>query len=307
MRILIIGGTALVGPHLIRELSSDRATRIWTLTRAGRPYFTEDALTGDRRDAATLRDALETARPDVVVDMIPFTQADAQGLAQAARTYGHPVRLVALSSIDVYAAYGRLHGTEEVPLQPVPITETMALRQKLGFDGAAYDKLGIERIYREAFTDLTLLRLPAIYGWPDTTRVLPYLDQMLDGAETITLPADRAAFRFSRGLHKNIALAAALTVMHPGGGQKIYNVAEPRAFSELDWIRKIAAACGWRGETIVEPSAHPNTPVQHLEVASDAIRRDLGFHEKYDVDEGLADTVAFHAYQRLGKPYRKYY
>ena len=26
----------------------------------------------------------------------------------------------------------------------------MALRHKLGFDGAAYDKLGIERIYRDS-------------------------------------------------------------------------------------------------------------------------------------------------------------
>ncbi len=44
---------------------------------------------------------------------------------------GVATRVVAASSMDVYRACGVLHGSEEGPLEPVPLTEKSALRTKL--------------------------------------------------------------------------------------------------------------------------------------------------------------------------------
>lgn len=305
-RALMIGGTSLIGPHAVRELTQ-AGVAVWTLTRTGKSYFCETALAGDRTDPAALAAALGAARPDVVIDMIPFTVAEAETLRDAMASHAPAARLVALSSIDVYRASGRLNGTEEAPFQPCPIPEDGALRARPGPRGDAYDKIGVERVYRESVANLTLLRLPPVYGWPDTTRVAGYLDRMLDGEATIKIAQDVSEFRFSRCLHKNAAFAVTLAAS-PAGGQRVYNVAEPFALTEIEWAERIARCCGWRGRVAVTAwTDGAERPRQDFEVATEAIRRDLGFHEKYDVDAGLSDTVAFHAYLRLGKTYRKYY
>lgn len=308
MRVLVIGGTGLVGPHVVRELLSVSTIEVSTFTRTGKARLCEISFKGDRDDLSALRDVLSQVRPDVVIDMIPFTAKSAETLVSALNAAGLKCRMVAISSIDVYRAYGRMHRTETAPYQTCPISENMALRQELGLEGLRYDKLNVERILFDAFDDICVLRLPATYGWPDTTRVARYLDQMMDGAEVITLPADVAEFRFSRCFHKNAAFAIKLAVLSQPRGAHVYNVAEPKAFSELEWAEKIAACCGWRGVIdLTDWTPVAERPTQHLDVSTEAIRRELGFFEKYDVEEGLSDTVAFHAYQRLSKPYEKFY
>ena len=58
-----------------------------------------------------------------------MTEGQARTLMKAVR--GIAGRVVALSSGDVYRAYGLLHGTEVGPPQPVPIAEDAPLRQRL--------------------------------------------------------------------------------------------------------------------------------------------------------------------------------
>ncbi|MBL4768856.1 MAG: NAD-dependent epimerase/dehydratase family protein [Rhodobacteraceae bacterium] len=308
MNILIIGGTSLIGPHVIRELSNGSDNCVWTLTRTGRRYFCETGLKGDRNDQSTVIAALAKSQPDVIVDMIPFNAKNIESLISACKKTRTHARVVALSSIDVYSAYGRLNNTEVAPYQPSPIYEDMALRNAFGPEGAAYDKIGVERVLLSGFEHTTLLRLPAIYGWPDTTRVEHYLEQMLCGATVISMPQDKASFRFSRCLHKNAAFAVALAVRATTEGQRVYNIAEETAFSELEWAQRIGQCCGWKGRFEVTPwSVGIENPRQQFEVATKAARQDLGFYEKYNVVEGLSDTVAFYGYQRLGKDYQKYY
>lgn len=308
MKVLMIGGTALVGPEVIRELTGDGFAVVSTLTRSGRSYYFETAFTGDRDNENALFNALNEVNPDVIIDMIPFTVKNAEILASMCRRLDAMPRLIAVSSIDVYRAYGRLSKTEDAPHQPSPIREDMALRTAYGPEGAAYDKIGVERIYREAFVDLTILRMPAIYGWPDTTRVQFYLDQMLKGATKIKIPKDRASFKFSRCLHKNAAFAISLAVRSDLVGQRIYNVAEHPTFTEYEWAQRIAQHCGWPGDfEVSEPNEEASKPLQHFEVDTQAIRNELGFEEKFDPAAGLADTIAFYAYSQFGKQYEKYY
>ena len=81
-------------------------------------------------------------------------------------------RVVAISSADVYRAYGRLHGSEPGATEPVPLTEDAPLRERLypyrgEFGGRLddYDKIPVERAFSsEPDVRCTILRLPAVYG-----------------------------------------------------------------------------------------------------------------------------------------------
>lgn len=309
LRVLLIGGTALIGPHVIRELMSNDVFDLHTLTRQGKKYYCETAHQADRRDLPALSSAISRIRPDVIVDMIPFTAVDASNLVSAIT--GSDTKLIAVSSIDVYSAYACLHQTENTPVQTGPLTETMPVRKALGPEGIAYDKLSVEAIYNDNLSDVCILRLPAIYGWPDCTRVSAYLDKMLDGADKITLDKHLGNWKFSRCLHKNAAYAIALSVLSKQTGRHTYNVADEIVYTERQWIEKIGKACGWHG-TIVESDSSDSSDktinwLQDFYVSTEKIRSELDYFDKYSSDEGLTDTVAFHAYQRTGVTYKKYY
>ena len=284
MRVLVLGGTGLLGPHVVRGLLQ-RGHRVWTLTRRGLPALTEVALTGDRRDPRALASAIGTARPDLLIDMIPFVPADAAGLPQ--------IPLVALSSIDVCAGYLRMWGAE-TPHQPIPWARTRSCATGSGSSGFWHAVPMSPCCECPCFTAGRIRP-----GWPNG------IDPMLDGAEEIRLSEDRAIFQVSRALHLNAAHAV-LCAAESVGGHRVYNVAEPVPMTEREWIARIAEVCGWRGKIVIGPWEGPR-PRQHLTVSTERIRSDLGYRECADPGDGLRDTVLFHAFQRRGGTYRKGY
>src|SRR5260370_39188668 len=72
---------------------------------------------------------LKRLTPEVVSDMIPFIEQDAREVMSAFR--GVARRVVAISSQDVYQAFGRVNGKESGPVDAVPITEDSPLRENL--------------------------------------------------------------------------------------------------------------------------------------------------------------------------------
>lgn len=299
----MIGGTGLIGPHAVKGLMAAGA-EVTTLTRSGRAMFCERALRGDRNRRIDLLRALDEVQPDMMIDMIPFTTEEAQLVHDVIASSGLP--LLALSSGDVYRAYGMLHSTEDGTFQTCPVKEDAGLRTELGPEGAAYDKIGVEKIYKQLL-NVTIIRMPIIYGWPDTTRIEKYLDQMLEGAQEISISADRAAFRMSRSLHRNAAHAIVCAAVKMGG-QRVYNLSEPKSMTEADWIKRIAEECGWPGKIdITQWKDDVPSPRQQLYMNSNALRRETGFTEVHDIDAGFSEMVQFYAYEKLGKPYRKFY
>src|SRR5207302_641613 len=122
-------------------------------------------------------DELRGIHPDVVVSMTPEGEEDSAAVIAALRGFAR--RIVAVSSQDVYRAYGRLHGTEPGPPDPVPLTEDAPLREQLhpyrsktpaGMGEPRrledyYDKILVERIVMGERDLLgTILRLPMVYG-----------------------------------------------------------------------------------------------------------------------------------------------
>lgn len=308
MKILILGGTGLVGPHILKEIFlTFPDAEVHTITRSGKPYYSEKAHTMDRHDTITLQKTISAVAPDIFIDMVSFTREEAETTSHIINKINPDIPCVVASSIDIYAAYAKIFATESLDYQPCPISEDMTLRQKLGMEGAIYDKLNVEKTYLATIKNVTILRFPALYGWPDTSRVSHYLDQMLDGKTDIKISPTRAKWKFSRCLHKNAAFAVVKVLQAASKGQEIYNVAEEVPFTELEWCKKISALCGWQGKFIITETYEKDDLNQDFYVSTQKIRERLGFFEKYSPQEGLADTIAFHAYSRLNIPYKKCY
>jgi nucleoside-diphosphate-sugar epimerase len=298
MRILILGGTRLTGPHVVHELAE--AGHEVTVFHRGQ---TEAALTGsaghmhgDRGDIQRFVEEFKRISPDAVIDMLAFTGQDAELLMQTFK--GMAGRVVVASSIDVYRAFGRLHGTELGAPDPVPLTEEAPLRSKLSVQGEAYEKRWVEEVVLND-PDLpgTALRLPAIYG-PGDYRPYYYLKRMSDGRPFILLDERLARWQFSRGYAENVAHAIVLAAINPRATGRIYNVADEPTLTQIEWIELIARAAGWDGEILTAPRSRlPDHLVrkenleQHWVVDTSRIREELGFAERIDAAEAMRRTL----------------
>jgi nucleoside-diphosphate-sugar epimerase len=308
MKILVIGGSGFIGTHLVRELSR-MGHSVSIFHRGNTPaHSPAESILGERRDLAVLH-----PKADVVIDLILSSGAQAESLMAAFR--GVAGRVVAASSMDVYRACGVLHGSEEGPLQAVPLTEESPLRTKLqtyppaqvkmlqkvfGWIDDEYDKIPVERaILGDPELPGTVLRLPMIYGPGDHLRRFhSTLKRIDDGRRVILLEEGWAAWRSPRGYVENVAAALALAAVSERAAGRIYNVAEMPAFTELEWASKIAAATGWDGEFVTLPKEHmpahlvqPGNTAQHWEADSSRIRRELGYREVTTLDEAILRTV----------------
>jgi nucleoside-diphosphate-sugar epimerase len=308
MKILVIGGTGFIGPPLVRELAR-MGHAVSVFHRSIKPVqLPAESILGERRDLARLR-----PQTDTVIDLILSSGAQASALMATFR--GIAKRVVAASSMDVYRACGVLHGSEEGPLEPVPLTEDSALRTTLntyppaqvkvlqkifGWLDDEYDKIPVERaIMGDSQLPGTVLRLPMIYGPGDRLhRFHPILKRIDDGRRQILLGERTAAWRAPRGYVENVAAAIALAAVSEQASGRIYNVAEWPAFSEREWAGKIAGEAGWDGEFIILPEdripphlAQPGNLAQHWEADSTRIRSELGYREPVPLDEAIRRTI----------------
>lgn len=305
MNVLLIGGTGLTGQHITRELvtAGHRVCRfhrgVTDPRNAGDAIEVEELL-GDKADLLSHRPAFERFAPDVVVHMLALTTGDAEAFAATFR--GLTERAVVISSADVYRAYGRLHRTEPGPIEPMPLAEDDPLRELLGPEGEAYDKVGVERIVGAAGLDVTIVRYPAVYGPGDSQRRFgAHIAAMAAGATTIELRAGEAEFCFGHAYAEDAAHAVVLAATRTAPSH-VYNVAERETPTTVDRVSQIGRLMGWRGTIIVRPhetaprvDTSPASPnfTQHLVFDSSRIREELGFSEVVPLQEGWQRTIAW--------------
>lgn len=307
-RVLVIGGTRFIGPFLVRRLLDDGCdVTLLHRGQTGADIFPDlRHIITDRRELESLRTTFAELKPDVVLDMIPLGEDDARGVMSTFR--GIARRVVALSSGDVYRAYGRLICFEPGPIDSTPLTEDAPLREKhFPYRGQSerlenYEKILAERIFRGA-SELpgTILRLPVVYGPGDYQhRLWQYLKRMLDGRPAILLDSAHAEWRISRAFVGNVAEAIALAVVNDHAAGRIYNVAEITACTEREWIERIASSVGWDGEIIALPGGeYPDlvesdfNPAQDLSMDSERIRAELTYAETTDTDNAMKATIAW--------------
>ncbi|MBV9957638.1 MAG: NAD-dependent epimerase/dehydratase family protein [Acidobacteria bacterium] len=300
MRILVLGGTKFVGPHVVRGLA-ERGHEVTVFHRGE----TETELPpgvrhvhGDFESFADHVASLRALAPQVVLDMRPFREEDAE---RVKAFKGVARRAVVISSGDVYRAFGRLWRTEPGPPDPVPLTEDSPLREKLSTAGLAYNKTAVERaVMNDTELPCTILRLPATHGPCDAQhRLFGYLKRMDDDRPAILLDEQQARWRWARGYVEDVAHAIVLAVTDERAAGRIYNVAYPSAFDEAEWIRQLARVHGWQGEVIALPGellpesfrADAFDLTQQYEVDSSRIRSELGYQERVPFDVALRRTL----------------
>ncbi|HEY0006933.1 MAG TPA: NAD-dependent epimerase/dehydratase family protein [Pyrinomonadaceae bacterium] len=312
MKILLIGGTRFIGPPVVRRLF-DAGHQVALFHRgeseAELPQAVEH-IHGERAELSSFETEFRRFAPDVVLDMIPFTEQEAASLMSVFK--GIARRVVAISSADVYRCVERLRRVTSGPPDPIPLAEDAPLREHLypyretakspAERNYNYEKILVERVVMsDAELPATILRLPAVYGPGDTQhRLFFYLKRMDDGRPAILLEEGTDSWRWTRGYVENIADAIALAVVSERAAGRIYNAGEEDALSESDWVRSIARAAGWKGEIIVVPGERlpermrANMALEHHWVTDTRrLRRELGYAERVARAEALAQTVAW--------------
>jgi nucleoside-diphosphate-sugar epimerase len=318
MRVLVLGGTGFIGPHVVQSLAGmghevtvfHRGQTEAELPTEVRHLHAPELQLAPNCNIDRWTDDFRRLHPEVVLYMVPIGEQDAEGVMSTFN--GIARRVVAISSIDVYRAYGVLHRTEAGPPEPVPLTEDAPLRQKLypyrgdpptkspEEPGYWYDKILAERrVMSDPQLAGTVLRLPMVYGPGDGLhRLFPYLKRMDDQRPAILMDESLAGWRGSRGYVENIAAAIVLALIDERAAGRIYNVAEPEPLKEVEWVRRIGQVAGWSGEVVVVPKdrlpEHLRWPAnleQQFVVDSTRMRGELGFRELLSPAESLRRTV----------------
>ena len=316
MRILLIGGNGFIGLPLARELRvSGHSVAIFNRTADG--YLDEDVvrIQGDRNRLPNHLEQIQRFSPEVIIDLILSSGEQARQVISTSRKVAP--RVIAISSMDVYRAWGVVHKSEPGSLEPLPLTEDSPLRTNrqlyppetikmmqsiFSWLDERYDKIAAEEAILNSFGVAgTVLRLPMVYGPGDPLhRFFPLLKRFADGRSSILLADDLAAWRGPRGYVENIAHAIALTAVSDQAAGRVYNVCEEPTLSELAWQTSIATQAHWSGKFVVLPRERtpkhllqPGNVAQHIVASSARIRAELHYRELVNTDEAISRTIAW--------------
>ncbi|WP_026734242.1 NAD-dependent epimerase/dehydratase family protein [Fischerella sp. PCC 9605] len=309
MKILIIGGTNFIGPPVVRHLiAMGHEVSVFHRgkTKANLPPDVHEIL-GDRSQLVEMKSKFQQLSPQVVVDMVAYTEQDALTLMNTFA--GMAQRVVTISSMDVYRAYEVILGKES-EVVPVPLTEDSPLRSSLypfrempirPLDAPVdYEKILVEQVVM-ANPDLpgTIVRLPMVYGENDPlNRLFPYLQRMGDRRSAILLEESIARWCGSYGYVENIAYAIALAATNERATNCIYHVADVEVLTEAERVTRVGKIAQWQGKVVVVPKSQlppewklPVNTEQDWLVDSTRIRQELEYEEIVSLDEALQRTI----------------
>lgn len=287
MRVLVIGGTKFIGPHVVRQLS-DHGHQVAVFHRGKTEAHTPDSVRHIHHPCAEIPVREFPAEvfgfdPEVVIHMIAMGAADAEAAVEA---FADRVdRIVWISSGDVYRAYGRLTGLEPGEPEPGLLTEDAPLRTVLyPYRKSArseadlnhfYEKILVDQIARQRTANSVVLRLPKVYGAggnADLAAVYRYRHQ--------------GNWRWTHGYVENVAQAIVLAATHPAAVGRIYNVGERYTPTVSERLASLP-------ESDIAPDLDSGFCfAQDIAYDTSRIRRELGFDELVSYDEGIRRTLS---------------
>lgn len=297
MRIVVIGGTWFIGRAIVDRLTREGHEVLVVHRGKAEPAELASVRHLHVERAELPRSGAEIAafRPDGAVDVSAGNGDDA---AAALEALPDGVRLVAISSGDVYRAYEALHSDRQT--DGVPLTEDSPLRETRHVDGPAHENLEIEELY--GARGATSLRLGAVYGPHDYQRRFEFVLRRLRGGRT-KIPIGSGGFLFSKVYVDDVAAAASLVLQSSARTGGAFNVVERTTAAYRLFAEQILAAAGAVGadaELVQVPDAVLPTDLtvtgtisQHLLMDASRIREVLGWRET-DPLAALETSVRWH-------------
>jgi nucleoside-diphosphate-sugar epimerase len=303
MRTLVLGGTRFIGRALVAELLG--AGHTVAIVHRGEhevelPPEVEH-IHIERSQLTTCHEQLARFAPDTAIDLSAMTAADAQALDAA---IDPSVPLVAVSSADVYRAFGSLY--EDAVTDAVPLSEDAPLRTEpppdrvampgWAYEPSQYEKLDVEQIYLER--GATICRLPVVYGEHDYKRREEFvLSRVRAGRDRI--PVGPGTLLISRGYAPELARGLRLAAERGGRGE-VFNLAERDCAPVRLWMEEILAAASHEAELVRAPDDRLPDDLgltteipQPLLVDSSKAARELGWvHAPWQ--ECVAKSVRWH-------------
>lgn len=297
MRCLVIGGAGFIGTAACKELMR-RGVETIAAGRTPRPYGTFTSYVAfDRTDQAQLIDALQTVRPEVVLDLAAYQPADVLALLESF----DGERYVFVSAGVYPDLHGRPAREEDFkPLEGSVPTEPQGYRE-----GKRWCETVLARSPERRWV---VIRPPAVFGPEDhTLRIAAYLQRLDDGGpllvpdETYERPAGLAWVR-----DVGYACALACDLRREAAGP--YNVSL-EGVTLKDLIVGAAQAMSRQVAVVRMPyaelpdGASPYGPDPQRSAGYDLtrIRRELGFVPS-SLEDALAETLTWYLARRPSHP-----
>ncbi len=252
----------------------------------------------DRQDSAALHDVLQRTGMDALVDMYALTRDDANSVVSS---LPGRIRLLVLSSMDVYQAYGALLRAEAT--EPVPLDETSPVRSErypyrgkgAGMDD--YEKLDVEEVYCSAGS--TIIRLPMVYGEHDYQRREDFILRRVRAGRS-RIPIGTGNWLWSRGYVGDMARGIRLALESSDAAGQVLNLSETSTATMCMWAQQILDAAGSTAELVRVPDdvlpddlKLTGAVSQHLLVDSARARALLGWSAS-DVRGAVHRSVTWH-------------
>jgi nucleoside-diphosphate-sugar epimerase len=300
LKVIVFGGTRFIGRAIVEELAA--AGRDVLIVHRGNLEPGDmppvQHLHADRMELETHRDVLAAFKPDAAVDCRALTRADSEAVL-AALPAG--LRLVVISSLDVYRAFGALNDERET--DPVPLDETSPVRpNRYPYRGKMpgmedYDKLDVEDVYLPA--GATSVRLPMVYGEHDYQLREEFILRRVRAGRT-RIPFGAGSWLACRAYVRDVARGVHLALKTPSAAGEVLNLCEDKTYSMRMWSRMILDAAGSDAELVrvadevlPEDLQPTGTMTQHIAASAQKARSMLGWTTA-DPIESLQTTVSWH-------------
>jgi len=300
MNVVVLGGTRFIGRAAVEELAAAGHELLichrGQLEPEGMPPVQH--LHTDRADLGAHRAQLAAFKPDAALDCRAFGRADAEAAIDAVPT---GIRLVVVSSIDVYRAFGALNNDRET--DPVPLDEDSPVRpDRYPYQGKMpgmddYDKLDVEDVYLAHGG--TSVRLPMVYGERDYQRREEFILRRVRAGRA-RIPFGAGTWLACRGYVRDVARGIRLAMESNRVAGQVFNLCEDRTYSIRMWAGFILEAAGSDAqlvrvadELLPEDLKSSGTVTQHIAVSAHKARTLLGWTTS-DPVETLRTTVRWH-------------